>query len=138
MKIKSSFFILLFCMTSSLTASSVQTAATIVDKAKEALYDVNAIMTSSDGPPGASVCFNQKYSYTSKQLDNDAIKEVFDTLGADITLELMKESLNTHTQFFKAYHRKHPYVLYGMACICTVSIAHSLYTVINKMRKKQT
>jgi uncharacterized membrane protein YheB (UPF0754 family) len=181
MKTTRTFFILLFCMTSSLTASISQIAKGIVEKVKNALYNVESkevwpIKKVLDAiPKEGGIILQYKTTYTPKHLNNDDITQVLKTLTTDIknaltqersqkvtqnidvnqiaqviearvrpqiaqevetALKQYKESLKTHTQFFKAYHAQHPYAVYAAGCLTALLIAHSAYVLINKMRKK--
>lgn len=122
-------------------SNNEETTESICNKIKEALFDI----TKND----------KKNSYKFKSLSNDNIDRIFNDFNKSINKIIMtipnfisplcnnKEHipiirLQTHTEFLKAYYTKHPYVFSEVFVICSLSIAHSVYTLINKAKKKQS
>lgn len=108
------------------------------DEIKEALFDIT-----KNG---------NKISYQFKSLTNEAIDTIFNNFNTSINKFIMTIPnltpplcnnkkhiptipLKTHTEFLKAYYTQHPYVFSGAFIICSLSMAHSVYTLINKAKK---
>lgn len=119
-------------------SNNEETTESICNKIKEALFDIT-----KNG---------NKISYQFKSLTNEAIDTIFNNFNTSINKFIMTIPnltpplcnnkkhiptipLKTHTEFLKAYYTKHPYVFSEVFVICSLSIAHSVYTLINKAKK---
>lgn len=86
---------------------------------------------------------NEQIVYTFKNLTNQQIDDAFSNVYKDIisfyqSINTNTINLKTHTEFLKAYYQQHPYVFSSVCLICSLSIAHSVYAVIDKARKKKS